>query len=380
MAERYEENLKNLINSKQSGIEGIKQEEKKSETPEPTAEVKSEEQKIEAAIQPEKSSTGEASAAATPETAQTAQTIATSTETGAIESATPGNETAENKEVASVAEQSTTQIQSTTEGATVENKEAPSVTNESVAVTQEQKIETPTAETKTGTVTPSGETAESKSQTGIESNASQEQPAKGSSRGSEFLKSIFGVSGGETTETGNSGKKFMEGIFGGGGSKSETSKTASTAESQVGKLEEKLEKAKPEITSNTGTAEKITEELSKKDETFTENKSIIQTDTQKLASSITQSNTETGNKETTSTETEPKPVTEALNTSDISTSIGTSDQGNTSQVENTNTKTSGIENNEALGMKMDAMINLLSQLNDTLSSPLLVTSSQKKFE
>ena len=380
MAERYEENLKNLINSKQSGIEGIKQEEKKSETPEPTAEVKSEEQKIEAAIQPEKSPTGEASAAATPETAQTAQTIATSTETGAIESATPGNETAENKEVASVAEQSTTQIQSTTEGATVENKEAPSVANESIAVTQEQKIETPTAETKTGTVTPSGETAESKSQTGIESNASQEQPAKGSSRGSEFLKSIFGVSGGETTETGNTGKKFMEGIFGGGGSKSETSKTASTAESQVGKLEEKLENVKPGITSNTGTAEKITGELSKKDETFTENKSIIQTDTQKLASSITQSNTETGNKETTSTETEPKPVTEALTTSDISTSIGTTDQGNTNQVENTNTKTSGIENNEALGMKMDAMINLLSQLNDTLSSPLLVTSSQKKFE
>ena len=380
MAERYEENLKNLISSKQSGIEGIKQEEKKPETPEPTAEVKSEEQKIEAAIQPEKSPTGEASAAATPETAQTAQTIATPTETGAIESATPGNETAENKEVATVAEQSTTQIQSATEGATVENKEALSVTNESVAVTQEQKIETPTAETKTGTVTPSGETAESKPQAGIESNASQEQTAKGSSRGSEFLKSIFGVSGGETTETGNGGKKFMEGIFGGGGSESETSKTASTAESQVGKLEEKLEKVKPGITSNTGTAEKITKELSKKDETFTENKSIIQTDTQKLSAPIPQPPKETEKKETTSTETEQKPVTEALTTSDSSTSLGTTDQGNTNQVENTNTKTSGTENNEAMGMKMDAMINLLSQLNDTLSSPLLVTSSQKKFD
>ena len=380
MAERYDENLKNLINSKQTGIEGIKQEEKKPEKTEPTAEVKSQEQKIEAAIQPEKSPAGEATTPAIAETVQTEQTIATPTETGAIESATPGNETAENKEVGSVAEQSTTQIQSATEGTTPENKEATSGTNESVAVTQEQKIETPTAETKTETATATGETAGAKTQTGIEGNASQEQPAKGSSRGSEFLKSIFGVSAGETAETGNRGKKFMEGIFGGKSSKEETSTASSTAESQVGKLEEKLEGVKPGITSNTGTAEKITGELSKKAETFSENKSIIQTDTQKLSTPISQPSKETETKETTSTETEQKPITEASTASSETTSLGMTDQGNTSQVESTNTKSSGTENNEAMAMKMDAMINLLSQLNDTLSGPLLVTSSQKKFE
>jgi hypothetical protein len=38
------------------------------------------------------------------------------------------------------------------------------------------------------------------------------------------------------------------------------------------------------------------------------------------------------------------------------------------------------KSNEDLSKKMETMISLLSQLNDTLSGPLLVTSTTKKFD
>lgn len=129
--------------------------------------------------------------------------------------------------------------------------------------------------------------------------------------------------------------------------------------------------------------EKIQEKSGSSPETLSKIGGIKETVTQKLSSPLqveTKANEEKNTnqqsvaQEVTSTEVK----TESMSSSEASEKVGES--SNRVSQTSSSEETKGDKGNEDLSSKMETMISLLSQLNDTLSGPLLVTSTTKKFE
>ena len=162
--------------------------------------------------------------------------------------------------------------------------------------------------------------------------------------------------------------------------KLETPITPIEAKDNIGKLEQKIEVG-PKSLPSVPSVEKVSGKLSKGPETFASNKGTIQKDEQKLSSPLITPTTEASNKDTQTGSEKPKPADESI--SNIGTGTEAKSESSSSPSEtNTSNQPSEQPKQESSGMdvKLDAMINLLLQMNDTLSGPLLVTSTQKKFE
>jgi hypothetical protein len=231
------------------------------------------------------------------------------------------------------------------------------------------------SETPESAKTPESESSSVQSSTDLSKSVegnNQKENIPGSKSGADFLSSIFGISG-NTKEKEN---KSIDGKEDSGLSSKSTLAQKIESNSTLTKFAGKLGIDKSMISS---AAEKISEKISKPGETSVKNEGIKETVTQKLSSSS------------------PKPennVSPQEKNSSTSESSGTSSGQNETAVESSksiteakteNAKDDSTENgksddkNSELSSKMDMMVSLLAQLNDTMSGPLLITSS-KKFE
>ena len=150
------------------------------------------------------------------------------------------------------------------------------------------------------------------------------------------------------------------------GSKSSTSSAGSEKKSQTGLV--KIE-------------EKIQEKIGASPETLSKIGGIKETATQKLSSPLQAETPKTENRDTQNSSTGQGATSSEVKAEQTS-SMTTEKVGDSTQASQTSTsvETKEDKGNEDLSKKMETMIALLSQLNDTLSGPLLVTSTTKKFE
>jgi hypothetical protein len=297
-----------------------------------------------------------------------------------------------------------------------------SVKSEAVAVTKEQGI-TESIEAPKQSSIESASTQETKNQipTGtsstpksIESSPSLASPI--SATASTQGKSPTGESTGQKESTANKGSSFIEEMFGGLLSSTESQTPTFTGElktiterlesSQVAKpltesLEKGVESNTPSVTTNaTGlgavskgvekssnigavkSLEKIQEKIGASPETMSKVAGIKETVTQKLSSSVQPEITSTENKNAQTPSTGQEVTSAEVKTE----SSSANSEGKKEGIETQSTMSTSSEepkankSNEDLSNKMEMMISLLSQLNDTLSGPLLVTSTTKKFD
>jgi len=261
-----------------------------------------------------------------------------------------------------------------------------------------------------------GSASSTGSQTTLSEQESKEKPVegnkeaepemiKGSQSGADFLKSLFGISdtkSGKESSTGSAESKTENKTEGNKEeeSKKEENKEASTESQKINtptsvadKVEGNINKAgSTNIASVAGnlskgsaavsSVEKIQNKISPLVETSAKPGGIKETIAQKLSSTVTPSGT-TDNKQSGNTETKSSGENANTGKSKESTTenLGTGTKEGESKKESSS---ESAENkggsNEELASKMDVMVSLLSQLNDTLSSPLLVTSTSKRVE
>ena len=235
-------------------------------------------------------------------------------------------------------------------------------------------------------------TAEQQSQTGTK-NEGEGQIIRGSESGASFLKDMFG---GLLSSTETKGSKVKEGLTGlldqmssKKGSKPlteavsalESNTSASTTSTEISAVKGGQEKSSASGISKS--LEKIQEKSKASPETLSKTEGIKETVTQKLSSPL---QVETPPKEEQNTKpqgtgqevTSTEVKTESMTSSEASEKVGES--SNQASQTSSSAETKGDKGNEDLSKKMETMIALLSQLNDTLAGPLLVTSTTKKFE
>jgi hypothetical protein len=259
-----------------------------------------------------------------------------------------------------------------------------------------------------------GGTGDKSGATGIEGSKNESEMIRGSQAGADFLKEMFGgILGlseaggtGEAQKLESRGVELAKGIVGdksetgstggstGGGPEKLESKTEIKTETKAGENKEgpkSIESNNTSITSdktgsnnptnpeNVSTVEKIQEKVGASPETFAKSEGIKETVTQKLSSSISPEkvSNEKPNQPTTSTVGED-------NSSQAKTENSTTQEGGAGtekkEEPSKSGESEGSNSMEELSKKMEAMVGLLSQLNDTLSGPLLVTPTTKKFD
>jgi hypothetical protein len=333
---------------------------------------------------------------------------------GSIEKAGEGKKTDEKKSEAGVTGteqklESKNENAASATGATGASTESPAktTTESSIEGAKTEKTETNVGENSTGAsatgaqsqlINKEGATGDKSGATGIEGSKKESEMIRGSQGGADFLKEMFGgllgLSGtGGAGGTGGAQKLESRGVELAKNIVGDKSGTGSTGGS-TGRGPEKLESNNTSITSDkTGsnnttnpetvsTVEKIQEKIKPSPETILKPEGIKETVTQKLSSSISP--------EKVSNEKPGQPAT----------STGGEDNSSGGKTENSATQEggAGTEKKEApsksgesgesggsnsmdeLSKKMETMVGLLSQLNDTLSGPLLVTPTTKKFE
>jgi hypothetical protein len=297
-----------------------------------------------------------------------------------------------------------------------------SVKSEAVAVTKEQgiteSVETPKQSSIESASTPETKneipTSTSSTPKAIESTPSLASPktAPTSTQG-EFP---TGEPTGQKESTSKKGSSFIEEMFGGLLSSTESQTPTFTSElktlteslesSQVAKpltesMSKGVESNTPSVTTNVGglssaskgaeksstrgmvkSVEKIQEKIGASPETMSKVAGIKETVTQKLSSPVQPEITSTDNKNTQTPSTgQGVTSTEGKTESSSATSEGkTEEVSKQSPMSTSSEEPKDGKGNEDLSNKMGTMISLLSQLNDTLSGPLLVTSTTKKFD
>ena len=334
MSKRYDESLGKLVEIAQKGsVEGAKApaEEKKAETPSATA---TEEQKIGEKKEEPKMESGE-------KPVEPAKTEAPTSSTG------------------------------TTGGATATPQGS----------TQETTLSKPTEEPKkvegaAGGVTPAATT------TGPAS-------AETSSRIDSLISNLFGAKGSTSaggTGTGGTGT----GGTGAGGTGAGTTGAAQSLESKISSIASTSTDVSSAIDKNleslgfktksspAGTSTSTVENLSAKNETSSTSMGIKETETQKLSSASPPAENKPAE--------EPKPTTTTPVGSETVTKVSAetaslnSTPGNEQNKGESPKDTVSSKGNEDLNKNMETMVTLLTQLNNTLQGPLLVTSMSKKID
>ena len=290
----------------------------------------------------------------------------------------------------------------TNEQGIAESIEAPNQSSIEPASTQETKNETPTSPASSPQSIDSSTPLASK-----ESPAATTAGTQGEDKANETA--------GQKESTSQKGSSFIEEMF--GGLLSSTESQTPTFTSELKTLTESLESsqvAKPltesvskGVESNTSSAstniaglstpskgaeksstmgmvksvEKIQEKIGVSPETMSKVAGIKETVTQKLSSTVQPEITSTDNN--TQTPSTGQGVTSTEGKTESSSAIS---EGNAEEISKQSPMSTSSEEpkagkgNEDLSNKMETMISLLSQLNDTLSGPLLVTSTTKKFD
>lgn len=127
------------------------------------------------------------------------------------------------------------------------------------------------------------------------------------------------------------------------------------------------------------TAKSTVENLSTKNETSSASTGIKETETQKLGSVVTpvENKPTEENKATT-----PSPVNSETETNKVSAETASlnSTQGTEQNKGETPKETVSSKDNDDLSKTMETMVTLLTQLNNTMQGPLLVTSMSKKID
>lgn len=290
----------------------------------------------------------------------------------------------------------------TNEQGIAESIEAPNQSSIEPASTQETKNETPTSPASSPQAIDSSTPLASK-----ESPAATTTGTQGEAKANETA--------GQKESTSKKGSSFIEEMFGGLLSSTESQTPTFTSElktlaeslesSQVAKpLTESVSKGVESNTPSSSTnisglstpskgaekastmgmaksVEKIQEKIGASPETMSKVAGIKETVTQKLSSTVQPEITSTDNN--TQTPSTGQGVTSTEGKTESSSAIS---EGKTEEISNQSPMSTGSEEpkagkgNEDLSNKMETMISLLSQLNDTLSGPLLVTSTTKKFD
>ena len=347
---------------------------------------------------------------------------------GSIEKAGEEKKTEEKKSEAGVtgAEQkleSKNESTASATGATGAATESPAKTTAESPIegAKTEKTETKVGENATGAsatgaqsqlINKEGATGDKSGATGIEGSKKESEMIRGSQGGADFLKEMFGGLLGLSEAGGTGGAQNLESrgvelaksIVGEGKAEGEKKTEGATEEKKTGseKIETKTEiKPKEEnksieanntATGTTNTAanttvspevvsnvEKVQEKIGTSPETILKPEGIKETVTQKLSSSISPAkvSNEKPNQPDTSTGGEgnsPQGKTENSTPQESVAVTGKKEEPNKSG------ESEGGNSMEELSKKMETMVGLLSQLNDTLSGPLLVTPTTKKFD
>jgi len=221
--------------------------------------------------------------------------------------------------------------------------------------------------------------------TGGTENKSQPASAEVSSKIDNLISNLFGVKGGTGAGGTGAGGTGAGGTGAGttGGAQSLENKltsSAPTSQEVSSAIDKNLEslgfKAK---SSPGGTSTSTVENLSSKNETSSTPKGIKETETQKL-SSVTPPADNNSKEETNTSTTTPVNSETVTNKVSAETASVNSPTGNEQTKGETPKETVSSTGNEDLSKKMETMVTLLTQLNNTLQGPLLVTSTSKKID
>ena len=269
------------------------------------------------------------------------------------------------------------------------------------------KTEAPTSSTGTtggATATPQGSTQETTlskpteepkkvegAAGGITPAATTTGPASAetSSRIDSLISNLFGAKGSTSaggTGTGGTGT----GGTGAGGTGAGTTGAAQSLESKISSIASTSTDVSSAIDKNleslgfktksspAGTSTSTVENLSAKNETSSTSMGIKETETQKLSSASPPAENKPAE--------EPKPTTTTPVGSETVTKVSAetaslnSTPGNEQNKGESPKDTVSSKGNEDLNKNMETMVTLLTQLNNTLQGPLLVTSMSKKID
>ena len=411
-SESYDKNMLNLVEKDKGGsVESVATSEKKDTDKNKGSEAKTAEQSL-AEKEAPKNTTGAEVKTAEQAVEPKNRGEETKTAEQAVESKTPGSEVKTSEQT--VAEKEATKNQESevkTSEQTVAEKEAPK-NPESEVKTAEQTVaekeapknnaevvstptgltpveNNPTSSNNTGVSSLEGtksETPESSKKTesgsssiqsstdlskSVEGN-NQKENITGSKSGADFLSSIFGISG-NTSEKENIDS---EGKDDSGLSTKSTLAQKIESNSNLTKAAEKLGIDKSMISS---AVEKISEKISKPGETSAKSEGIKETVTQKLSSPSPKPENNVSPQEKDSSTSESSGTSSGKNETAVESSKSTSETKTENTKDDSSEKEKSDDKNSELSSKIDMMVSLLAQLNDTMSGPLLITSS-KKFE
>ena len=264
------------------------------------------------------------------------------------------------------------------------------------------KTEAPTSSTGTtggATTTPQGSTQETTlgkpaeepkkvegAAVGVTPAATTTGPASAetSSRIDSLISNLFGTKG--STSAGGTGA----GGTGAGGTGAGTTGAAQSLESKISSVASTSTDVSSAIDKNleslgfktksspAGTSTSTVENLSAKNETSSNPMGIKETETQKLSSVSPPAENKPAE--------EPKPASTTPVSSETVTKVSAetaslnSTQGNEQNKGESPKETVSSKGNEDLNKNMETMVTLLTQLNNTLQGPLLVTSMSKKID
>ena len=326
--------------------------------------------------------------------------------------------------------ESTTVVSTPTELTPTENNSsAPDNTSASSPI-EGSKSETLESPKKTESA-PSNAPSVTGTEKSVEGNNEKEM-VSGSKSGADFLSSIFGISG-NTEKTESKETEKIENATGDVKKSSDISDDSkkSSSISTEAQLESKVEsntstksQSEPKLESNTSTKSQLepkvesntsksaksplatkmesntdllntgikspivksalssaTEKISKFAETSIKNDGIKETVTQKLSSLIPkqENNDSSQKKDSSTTESSGTSSVQKQNETSVESSNSTTEAKTENAKDDSSEKGKSEDKNNELSSKMDMMVSLLAQLNDTMSGPLLITSS-KKFE
>jgi hypothetical protein len=222
--------------------------------------------------------------------------------------------------------------------------------------------------------------------TGGTENKSQPASAEVSSKIDNLISNLFGVKGGAGGTGAGAGGTGAGGTGAGttGGAQSLENKLTTAASNTSQEVRSAIDKNLESLgfkakSSPSGNSTSTVENLSPKNETSSTPKGIKETETQKLSSVAPPAENKPTEETTTSTTT---PVNSETVTNKVSaeTASVNSTTGNEQTKGETPKETVSSTGNEDLSKKMETMVTLLTQLNNTLQGPLLVTSTSKKID
>lgn len=230
---------------------------------------------------------------------------------------------------------------------------------------------------------------EESSVTGTTENKGQPASAEVSSRIDSLISNLFGGKGSASkgatgTVAGIIGSAGTTGAGTTGGAQSLENKLTTSVSSASQDVSSRIDKNLESLgfkskSSTSGTSTSTVENLSAKNETSSAPTGIKETETQKLSSASppAENKPTEETKTTTTTPVNSETVTNKVSAETASVNSPSGNEQNKGEAPKENVSSTG---NEDLSKTMETMVTLLTQLNNTMQGPLLVTSMSKKID